>query len=267
MPIIDFSDANANLATFFHERELDFEPDSIAQITNNDERLEFVGLFNDLQRKRKVCFEQPALNGFLMDLAERGYTSNVHPVFVAAYLDLVEVMQADPVLVNSNVDFGLDLYASDIDVTYVFNAVVDKSKSVTKLIKLVGSSSNLLKERKELIAFLYSLSCRVAHTVKSLVSGYERFKTTEHPMATNIVNKFGITADRLNLLMCYAVESNSIDSRLFDSFFDADELGYDGKAEQEKLLMTDLLELIKLRMGVERFDNEFKIERSWFNLD
>lgn len=252
--LLKYSQSITELHCFFMERDLDFNHNSVPRIERDSDKLEFVTLFEALQRARISYMMLPSKDANLDDMVGRCYGVALHWDFVAAYLDLVEVLKiqsggggASDALKNTY--FNLCLFNRDrIDVDWSFSEVANKRRSLTDIIRLAGSTSGIMTTRKTLVAFLRTLNESKEYTVDALHKQYKEFKLSCYDGLEYAINKYGVTGKMLNLFVVCVVETGMVCGELVTKLFDDNDVtGWKERAKRETGLVKSLAPLIKFK--------------------
>lgn len=117
-----------------------------------------------------------------------------------------------------------------------------------QLISLICSSSNMLDERDDIIDFINSHDSDSLNgkTVQEIKEEYEVFKAEKYAAElSNIAN-----AHKLNIVSLQQFVNNIVERKIFDGeklneLLEPLELGWKARANEETILMNDLMPLLK----------------------
>lgn len=156
-----------------------------------------------------------------------------------------------------DLDFEFVLFASAIiDYDYIMELITryysgaPSMSKMTKdqLISLICSSSNMLDERDDIIDFINSHDSDSLNgkTVQEIKEEYEVFKAEKYAAElSNIAN-----AHKLNIVSLQQFVNNIVERKIFDGeklneLLEPLELGWKARANEETILMNDLMPLLK----------------------
>jgi len=155
-----------------------------------------------------------------------------------------------------NLDFEFVLFASTlIDYDYIMELIARLSGTTTskqkmtkeQIISLIKSSSNLLEERDDIIAYLDSLKESVnGKTAKQIKEEYEVFKTEKYAKELlTIADKHNISAKALETFVNEIIGRKIFDGEKLNDLLAPLNLGWRDRTKKELALMEDVTPLLK----------------------
>jgi len=267
-----YNDAVRNLREFMNMHNLKFKAEEVANLKGDDAKAGFINYFKKIQRYRTQLDQYTDLvnvDNTDSEFAHEGFTSYGFPdddlcAFRGAYLDLARELKSRREKNNSNtsstiesLDFELVLFASAIiDYDYIMELIaryyssVPSMSKMTKeqLISLICSSSNMLDERDDIIAFINSHNSDSLNgkTVQEIKEDYEVFKTEKYAAElSNIADTHGLSIVSLQYFANDIVERKIFDGEKLYELLEPLELGWKARAKEEMSLMNDLMPLLK----------------------
>lgn len=268
-----YYDAVKSLREFMNLHNLEFKAEEVANLKGDDAKVGFIKQFKEVQRYKTQLNQYTDIietgnneSEFANDaITPYGFTDNELSAFRGAYLDLArelrdrrenkkDVSISDAI---DNLDFELVLFASAIiDYDYIMELIaryysgVPSMSKITKeqLISLICSSSNMLDERDDIIAFINSHDSDSLNgkTVQEIKDEYEVFKTEKFATElSNIANSHRLNIVSLQQFVNDIVERKIFDGEKLNELLEPLDLGWKARAKEEMALMNDLMPLLK----------------------
>lgn len=268
-----YNDAVKNLREFMNLHDLEFKAEEVANLRGDDAKAGFINCFKEVQRFKTQLNQYTDIidtgsnkPGIVSEpIASYGFSDNDLAAFRGAYLDLarelrdrrekkknVEVSDA-----IEDLDFELVLFASAIiDYDYIMELIaryysgVPSMSKMTKdqLISLICSSSNMLDERDDIIAFINSHDSDSLNgkTVQEIKDEYEVFKTEKFAAElSDIADAHELSIVSLQQFVNDIVERKIFDGEKLNELLEPLDLGWKARAKEEMALMNDLMPLLK----------------------
>lgn len=264
-----YKDAVAKLRQFMRLQDLEFKASEVANLRGDEARAGFINCFKEVQRYKTQLDQytdainpnEERTNIFSDPQASYGFTDDDLRAFRGAYLDLACSLKKKRERRSESVspevedlDFEFVLFASSlIDYDYIMELIARYAGTPLKtkmtkeqLIGLVSSSSNLLDEREDIIAYIDSLDGVKGKTEQEIKDGYEIFKEkkfTEEIIA--IADKHGLSAASLQNFVDGIVERRIFDGEKLSELIEPLGLGWKDRTRKETAIMSDLVPLLK----------------------
>lgn len=267
-----YKDAVRSLREFMNLHDLEFKAEEVANLRGDDAKAGFINHFKEVQRYKTQLDQytdiidtennEPGIVGEPM--VSYGFTDNDLVAFRGAYLDLAKELRDKRQKKDNEIsdtiddlDFEFVLFASAIvDYDYIMELIaryysgVPSMAKMTKdqLISLICSSSNMLDERDDIIAFINSHDSDSLNgkTVQEIKEEYEVFKTEKYASELSVI----ADTHRLNIVSLQQFVNDIVERKIFDGeklneLLEPLELGWKARAKEEMALMNDLIPLLK----------------------
>lgn len=264
-----YKDAVAKLRQFMRLQDLEFKASEVANLRGDEARAGFINCFKEVQRYKTQLDQytdainpnEERTNIFSDPQASYGFTNDDLRAFRGAYLDLACSLKNKRERRSESVspevedlDFEFVLFASSlIDYDYIMELIARYAGTPLKtkmtkeqLIGLVSSTSNLLDEREDIIAYIDSLDGVKGKTEQEIKDGYEIFKEkkfSEEIIA--IADKHGLSAASLQNFVDGIVERRIFDGEKLSELIEPLGLGWKDRTRKETAIMSDLVPLLK----------------------
>lgn len=264
-----YKDAVAKLRQFMRLQDLEFKASEVANLRGDEARAGFINCFKEVQRYKTQLDQytdainpnEERTNIFSDPQASYGFTDDDLRAFRGAYLDLASSLKKKRERRSESVspevedlDFEFVLFASSlIDYDYIMELIARYAGTPLKtkmtkeqLIGLVSSTSNLLDEREDIIAYIDSLDGVKGKTEQEIKDGYEIFKEkkfSEEIIA--IADKHGLSAASLQNFVDGIVERRIFDGEKLSELIEPLGLGWKDRTRKETAIMSDLVPLLK----------------------
>ena len=263
--------AVSNLETFMTSQGLASTPEAVNNLKSDAARGEFINYFKEVQRLKTQLDQytdlsdqqSESINALLPEDQLRG--------FRGLYLETAQRLKDqqgkngddtdDPD--NEKVqqlDFELVLFSSSlIDYDYIMSLIAsstDDTPSKQKmtrqqLIDLICSSSNMMEERDDIVAYINSLAAGESQSVKTIRDDYEKFKTEKSAKALVVMaEKHGLSSEALQGFVDGIMDRMIFDGEQLGDLLEPLELGWKARTKAELALMEELVPLLnKLAQG------------------
>jgi len=265
--------AVSDLKSFMNLHNLEFKASEVANLRGDDAKAGFIKFFKEVQRYNTQLSQYTDLiktEGINSPIVSEppvqyGFTDDDLLAFRGAYLDLAYSLkkrrEKKSETVSSEIedlDFEFVLFASAlIDYDYIMELIVryvgtPSKMRITKeqLISLVSSSSNLLDERDDIVAYIDSLDGVNGKTEEEIREGYEVFKTEKFAKELiAIADTHQLSVASLQNFVQTIVERKIFDGEKLSELVEPLELGWKDRTRKEFAIMTDLIPLLKRMVG------------------
>lgn len=281
-----YKDAVAKLRQFMRLQDLEFKASEVANLRGDEARAGFINCFKEVQRYKTQLDQytdainpnEERTNIFSDPQASYGFTDDDLRAFRGAYLDLACSLKNKRERRSESVspevedlDFEFVLFASSlIDYDYIMELIARYAGTPLKtkmtkeqLIGLVSSSSNLLDEREDIIAYIDSLDGVKGKTEQEIKNGYEIFKEkkfSEEIIA--IADKHGLSAASLQNFVDGIVERRIFDGEKLSELIEPLGLGWKDRTRKEAAIMSDLIPLLKHITGGQKISGLSAYEKN-----
>ena len=258
-----YKEAVTHLKDFMCSQDLECTPEEVYNLQGDDARIGFVTCFKEVQRYRTQLDqytdisqeERTTIDNMLNEESLRG--------FRGAYLETAKQLKKKQDRTKEgenpqieNIDFEFVLFASAlIDYDYIMELIARLSGTTTsklkmtkeQIISLIKSSSNLLEERDDIIAYLDNLEEGVnGKTAKQIKEEYEVFKTEKYAKELlTIADKHNISAKTLEAFVNEIIDRKIFDGEKLNDLLAPLNLGWRDRTKKELTLMDDVTPLLK----------------------
>lgn len=267
-----YNDAVNGLREFMNLHDLDFKAEEVENLKGDEAKAGFINHFKEVQRYKTQLNQYTDIVetandelGFANEgMASYGFTDNELSAFRGAYLELAKELRdrrdkkkdavSDTI---DELDFEFVLFASAIiDYDYIMELIAryySSAPSMSKmtknqLISLICSSSNMLDERDDIIAFISShdVDSLNGKTVQEIKDEYEVFKTEKYAVElSSIANAHRLGIASLQQFVNDIVERKIFDGEKLNELLEPLNFGWKARATEEMALMKDLMPLLK----------------------
>ncbi len=270
-----FNDALRNLQSFMTSYELKFEPSEVANLRGDAAKAGFINCFKEVQRYDTQLRQYTDINRESEEMANMvwepvaayGFSEDDMKKFRGMYLDIAKELKTKrekkDVEVSAEVedlDFEFILFASAlIDYDYIMSLIARYvgAPSITKMTKdqlkeLIKSSSTLIEEREDIIAYVDSLEANSVNgkTEQQIKDEYEVFKTEKFAKELMaIAEKHTLNIGALQPFVNEIVERKIFDGEKLSDLLEPLDLGWRARIKAEEELMNDLIPLLKRMAG------------------
>lgn len=267
-----YYNAVKSLREFMNLHDLEFKAEEVANLREDDAKAGFINRFKEVQRYKTQLNQYTDIIETVNDewgfanesIVSYGFTDNKLSAFRGAYLDLAKELRDrrdkkkdDVSDAIDELDFEFVLFASAIiDYDYIMELIARYYSDVPpmskmtkdKLISLICSSSNMLDERDDIIAFINSHDSNSLNgkTVQEIKDEYEVFKTEKFTAElSRIADGHGLNIVSLQWFVNDIVERKIFDGEKLNELLEPQNLGWKARAREEMALMNDLTPLLK----------------------
>lgn len=265
-----YKKAISDLRNFMSIHNLEFKASEVANLRGDEAKAGFINYFKEIQRYKTqlsqytdfVSVDDVKSQIVSESQAGYGFTDEDLLAFRGAYLDLAYSLKKERENKKSDgispeveeLDFEFVLFASAvIDYDYIMELIAryagaPSKMKITKeqLISLVSSTSNLIDERDDIVAYIDSLDGVNGKTEQEIKDGYEVFKSEK------FANELIAIAEthKLSIASLQSFVHTIVDRKIFDGEKLSElvaplELGWKDRTKKETAIMTDLIPLLK----------------------
>ena len=265
-----YKKAIADLRNFMSIHNLEFKASEVANLRGDEAKAGFINYFKEIQRYKTQLSQYTDfvsvddVKSQIVSESQTGYgfTDEDLLAFRGAYLDLAYSLKKERENKKSDgispeveeLDFEFVLFASAvIDYDYIMELIAryagaPSKMKITKeqLISLVSSTSNLIDERDDIVAYIDSLDGINGKTEQEIKDGYDVFKSEK------FANELIAIAEthKLSVASLQSFVHTIVDRKIFDGEILSElvaplELGWKDRTKKETAIMTDLIPLLK----------------------
>ncbi len=253
------------LSSFMQAKGLECKPEEVSNLKGDIARAEFINHFKEVQRLKTQLDQYTDLSPDNIDKIEQLLPEESLRSFKSAYLETAQRLKnkqnkegdnAEPEV--QQLDFELVLFASAIvDYDYIMgliakftqNKPAKQKMTREQLVNLIGSSSNLMDERDDIVAYINSLEEGTGRSVK----GYQEFKEAKsNAELAALAQKYSLKTADLKSFVEGIMSRLIFDGERLNDLLAPLELGWKDRTKKELALMADLIpQLKKLAQGRE----------------
>jgi len=256
------------LEKFMSSQGLECKPEEVANLKGDLARSEFIHHFKEVQRFKTQLEQYTELKDEDVARIEELLPSDTLRAFRGMYLDTAQRLKEQqgrnkerkPEI--DNIDFEFVLFSSAvIDYDYIMALISKYTQSEPKkqkmnkqqLVDLLCSTSNLMEERADIIAYIDTLKMGEALNEQEIKDGYLKFKAEKNSNAIiNVAEKHGIDVQALDDFINEIIDRMIFDGEKLSDLLAPLDLGWKARTKKELELMEDLIPLLnKLANGHE----------------
>jgi len=265
--VIDkFKQVTQALQTFMQAHGLSGKPEDIANLKGDDARIGFVKAFKEVQKLKTQLDQYTDLTSEQAEAIQTILPEDEFSAFRGQYLETAQGLRAEQAKAGGEtngelgqLDFELVLFASaTIDYDYIMKLIADFSAkkpgkaamSREQLIALIAADSKFIDERDDITEYVLSLKAGEGLDESAIRAGYQRFKTDKAARElAELSAKHGLPAAALQGFVDAILARRIFDGEQLTELMTPLELGWKARTQKELALMTDLVPLLKKRIG------------------
>ena len=250
------------LKLFMQSHELEFKPEEVVNLRGDIAKSEFINRFKEIQRYKTRLEQYTELEKEDAEKIEELLPEDTMRKFRGVYIETAHHLKElqgknldDKAPVVDQLDFELVLFSSAlIDYDYIMSLIAKITQNEPKkqkmkreeLIGLLYSTSNLLDEREDIIAYITTLSTDKPLNETEIKDGYQKFKAQKNNERINrIAIKHGILESDLKLFIEEIMDRMIFDGEKLNDLLAPLELSWRERTNKELELMEDLVPLLK----------------------
>ena len=255
------------LDTFMQSQGLTCAPEQVVNLKGDNARAEFINHFKEVQRLTTRLDQYTDLTEDSKNNVEQVLPINTLNAFKGMYLETAQDLKRKQITENQNndgdktlqeLDFEFVLFSSAlIDYDYIMGLIAKSTQSTSKtkmtrqqLIDLICSSSNLMDERDDIVAYINSLPVGQSLNEKEIREGYQDFKTTKaNSDLADMANKHGLAPQALQAFVDGIMNRMIFDGEQLSDLLAPLELGWKARTQKELLLMEALVPMLNKLAG------------------
>ncbi|MCC5815317.1 MAG: type I restriction endonuclease subunit R [Leptospira sp.] len=257
--ITKFETAVSKLHDFMKSQGLEFAPEEVNNLHGDDARSQFINLFKEVQRVKTQLDQYTDISNDQVEAIENVISPDTLRGFRGVYLDTAQRFKVEK---GSNgmdtivhqLDFEFVLFASAIiDYDYIMGLISNYTQKTSKqkmsreqLVGLLSSSSNLMDEKEEIIAYIGTLKVGEPLSEAEIKKGYLDFKESkfQNELATT-AKSHGLDPTVLKGFVKSIMDRMIFDAELLSDLMAPFELSWKERTKKELALMEDLVPLLK----------------------
>ncbi len=254
------------LEKFMESQGLKCKPEEVNNLKGDAARGEFINKFKEVQRFKTQLDQYTDLKQEEAAQIEELLPEDTLRAFRGAYIEtaqrLKEQQGKNSEGKNTEVeqlDFEFVLFSSAIiDYDYIMSLISKFTQSEPKkqkmsrdqLISMLCSSSNMMEEREDIIAYISTLEVGKALDEKAIKVGYQKFKAeiAAKEMAT-IANNHGLEPEVLQTFVDEIINRMIFDGEKLSDLLEPLGLGWKDRTKKELELMEELIPFLKKLAG------------------
>ncbi len=254
------------LEKFMESQGLSCKPEEVYNLKGDGARAEFINKFKEVQRLKTKLDQYTDLSAGDSAKIQERIPLDTMRAFRGAYIETAQRLkeQQGKGFGGENrevdqLDFEFVLFSSaiiDYDYIMVLISKFTQSKpekhkiSREQLINMMCSSSNLMEEREDIIAYINILKAGEPLNEKEIKEGYQKFKAEKAIKEMEIAaHKHGLQPEVLQHFVDEIIDRMIFDGEKLSDLLEPLELGWKGRTKKELELMEDLIPLLKKLAG------------------
>lgn len=261
------SKAVAELESFMESQGLDCRPEQVSNLKGDAARGEFINKFKEVQRLKTQLDQYTDIKEEQVEKIQELLPEDTLRAFRGVYIETAQQLKAqqgknieekDPAI--EQLDFEFILFSSAIiDYDYIMSLIskytqpdVPKKEKMSReqLIGLLGSSSNVMDERDDIIAYINTLEVGKGLDEKAIREGYQAFKDEKAAQEmTALADKHGLEAASLQAFVDEIMGRMIFDGEKLSDLLAPLNLAWRDRTKKELELMDDLIPLLKKLAG------------------
>lgn len=264
-----YEDAVSAMALFMTQSDLLCEPEEVYNLRGDTARIEFVKRFKEVQRLKTQLDQYTDLTEEQKTQLESILPEDRLRSFRSSYLETAkrfrEIQQKEGDKAPEEIqqlDFELVLFASAlVDYDYIMgliaryteNKPAKQKMSRSQLVGILSGNANLMDEREDMEAYIYSLEAGKPLSETQIKEGYETFKAKKNAQAlAKIAERHGLDPAALQSFTEGILARKIFDADQLSELLAPLELGWKARSQKETLLMSELIPILnKLAQGRE----------------
>lgn len=255
------------LERFMKSQGLECKPEQISNLKGDIARSEFINKFKEIQRLKTQLDQHTDIEEELTVKIEELLPGDTLRAFRGVYIETAQQLKSqqgknfeenDSVI--DQLDFEFVLFASSvIDYDYIMSLIAKytqqnepKKEKMNRqqLIGLLSSSSNMMDERDDIIAYIDTLETGKGMNEKEIKDGYKRFKDEKSAKEMMfLAEKYNLQFDSLQAFIDEIMGRMIFDGEKLSDLFLPLTLTWRERTKKELELMDDLIPLLKKLAG------------------
>ena len=261
------SKAVAELESFMESQGLECRPEQVSNLKGDAARGEFINKFKEVQRLKTQLDQYTDIKEEQVAKIEELLPEDTLRAFRGVYIETAQqlkvqqgkdIEEKDPTI--EQLDFEFVLFSSAIiDYDYIMSLIskytqpdVPKKEKMSReqLIGLLSSSSNMMDERDDIIAYINTLEVGKGLDEKAIREGYQAFKDVKATQEmASLADKHGLEAASLQAFVDEIMGRMIFDGEKLSDLLAPLNLAWRDRTKKELELMDDLIPLLKKFAG------------------
>lgn len=255
------------LERFMKSQGLECKPEQISNLKGDIARSEFINKFKEIQRLKTQLDQHTDIEEELTVKIEELLPGDTLRAFRGVYIETAQQLKSqqgknfeENDSVVDQLDFEFVLFASSvIDYDYIMSLIAKytqqnepKKEKMNRqqLIGLLSSSSNMMDERDDIIAYIDTLETGKGMNEKEIKDGYKRFKDEKSAKEMMfLAEKYNLQFDSLQAFIDEIMGRMIFDGEKLSDLFLPLTLTWRERTKKELELMDDLIPLLKKLAG------------------
>ncbi len=253
--------AMTQLEDFMSSQGVACEPSEVYNLKGDNARAGFLNLFKEVQRYKTQLGQYTDLSEEQKQEIEAILPTDTQRAFKGVYLDMAQrykekTGKKDTVLPQEieQLDFEFVLFSSAIiDYDYIMHLIAENTSKPKKqqmsrkqLVELIASSSDLIDEKDDIIAYIDSLRAGESLSEKDVKAGYQAFRQAKtNEKLTALSTKHGIANETLSAFINEIMDRMIFDGEKLTDLLEPLDLNWKERRIKELALMDDLVPLLK----------------------
>ena len=259
--------AVAELEKFMESQGLECKPEQVNNLKGDAARSEFINKFKEVQRLKTQLDQYTDIKEEQVAKIEELLPEDTLRAFRGVYIETAQQLKAqqgksfeDKDSTIEQLDFEFVLFSSAIiDYDYIMSLIskytqpdVPKKEKMSReqLIGLLSSSSNMMDERDDIIAYINTLEAGKGLDEKAIKEGYKTFKDEKSAKEmASLADKHGLQPASLQAFVDEIMGRMIFDGEKLSDLLAPLNLAWRDRAKKELELMDDLIPLLKKLAG------------------
>jgi type I restriction enzyme R subunit len=254
--------AVSELEKFMETQGLPCKPEEVNNLKGDHARGEFINRFKEVQRLKTQLDQYTDLSEDDSAKIQELIPEDTMRAFRGVYIETAQRLkeQQGKAFTGSSpeaeqLDFEFILFSSAIiDYDYIMSLIskftqsepTKQKMSREQLINMLCSSSNLMEEREDIIAYINTLKVGEALNEKEIKEGYQKFKAEKAAKKmAEIAQKHGLQPEALQAFIDEIIDRMIFDGEKLSDLMESLGLGWKDRTKKELELMEDLIPLLK----------------------
>ncbi len=262
-----YKEAIKNLNQFMQSKGLACTPSEVPNLKGDIARAEFAMTFKEIQRLKTQLDQYTDLEEQQNQTIEELLPLDDLRSFKAMYLETAKRLKEIQTKPNTpkniqQLDFEFVLFASAIiDYDYIIGLLAKYTQSKPskqkmtreQIINLLSSSSNLMDERDDIIAYSKELVEGKGLTEKEIKEGFQKFKAEKSAkQIRELAEKYSLESESLNAFIDKIIDRMIFDGEKLTDLLAPLQLGWNDRRLKELALMEELIPILKKLAGEQR---------------
>lgn len=255
--------AVAELEKFMESQGLECKPEQVNNLKGDAARSEFINKFKEVQRLKTQLDQYTDIKEEQVAKIEELLSADTLHAFRGVYIETAQQLKAqqgknfeekNPAI--EQLDFEFVLFSSAIiDYDYIMSLIskytqpdVPKKEKMSReqLIGLLSSSSNMMDERDDIIAYINTLEAGKGLDEKAIKDGYKTFKDEKSAKEmASLADKHGLQPASLQTFVDEIMGRMIFDGEKLSDLLEPLNLGWRDRTNKELELMEDVIPLLK----------------------